>query len=179
MKHQRVTEILYPFTGMKYIDPVILENAAARGTKVHKICESIIEGIDGWGVPDELEGYVSSFRQWWKKGHEVVAVEKRMFCDKLGITGQADIIIKDEKKGLTIVDLKTSQSESKSWMLQGSAYSYLAKQMGYDVKNILFIRLRRDGSAPKFHEYEENFQLFEECLNVYRYFYGRKPRKRT
>ena len=178
MEYQRVTEILYPFTGMKYIDPTILENAAVRGTKVHNICEGIVNGIDGWEIPEELKGYVDSFRKWWGKGHDVVEVEKRFYCDELGITGQVDLILKT-KKGHVIVDLKTSLQESKSWMLQGSAYSYMAREAGFDVQEIIFIRLRRDGSEPKFHHYKENIELYKECLNVYRHFYGRKPKKRN
>ena len=176
MDYQRVTEVLYPFSGLKYIDPTILENAAARGTKVHKICEAIVEGLDGWDVPEELSGYVQSFKSWWTEGHEVKAVEKRLFCEDLAITGQIDLIT-EEPGGIHIIDLKTSANEAKSWMLQGSAYSYLAKKAGFDVRGILFIRLLRDGKYPKLHFYEENMQLFKECLNVYRYFWGTKAKR--
>ncbi len=186
MEYQRVTEILYPFSGLKYVDPTILENAAARGTRVHKACEAIASGLEGWELPSEFQGYIASFRSWFDRGHKIIAIEERMFCDELGITGQVDLIVEepeenligDEAQGVFIVDLKTSQNEAKSWMLQGSAYSYLAKQIGYHVKGIMFLRLRRDGSPAKEHHYDENMDLFRECLNVYRYFYGRKTKKK-
>lgn len=171
MQYQRVTEVLQPFTGIKYIEKTILENAAVRGTKVHKICEGIVNGIDEWNIQEEYKGYVESFKKWWNLGHEVISSEERFYCDDLKITGQVDLIIKKRDKAI-VIDLKTSMNESKSWMLQGSAYSYLAKKKGYPVKDILFIRLRRDGSEPKYHLYEENIELFKDCLNVYRYFYG-------
>lgn len=175
MEHLRVTEVLYPFSGLKYVDPTILENAAARGTKVHKICEGIVNGIDGWDCDEELTGYVQSFRKWWGRGQDVLACEERMFCDDLGITGKTDLIVNFQNRTY-IVDLKTSMSESKSWMLQGSVYSYLAKKAGYEIQGIMFMRLRRDGSEPKYHYYEENMDLFKECLNVYKYFFAKKPR---
>lgn len=44
-KYIRVTEALSPFSGLHSIPKHIVENAAKRGTKVHKICESIITGL--------------------------------------------------------------------------------------------------------------------------------------
>ena len=138
--YTRVTTILYPFSGLDKIDPDILAYAANRGTKVHKICEAIIEGYGEIDVDDETRPYVESFKQWWNKGHEVVMVEQRFWCDELKITGQVDLIIKTEE-GLVIVDLKTSSKHSKTWQAQGCAYAYLAHAAGYDIKGIQFIHL--------------------------------------
>jgi len=63
--YSRVTNILYPFSGLEKIDSEIVAHAAARGTKVHKICEGIIEGIGEIDVDDETRGYVESFKKWW------------------------------------------------------------------------------------------------------------------
>lgn len=173
MDYQRVTEILYPFSGMKYVKKTVLENAAARGTKVHKICEAIAGGLEGWEAPAEYQPYVDSFNSWFKRKHKIISIEERFFCNELRITGQVDFIV-EEPKGLYIVDLKTSQQESKSWLLQGSAYSYLAKKKGYDVKGIMFLQLKRDGTPSREYFYDENMDLFRKCLDVYRYFYGKK-----
>lgn len=175
MKHQRVTEILSPFTGIKYIDQNVLENAAIRGTKVHGYCEAIARGLGVWKVPEEHEGYVKSFLSWWKEGKEVLQVEKRFFCNELLITGQVDLIIKQGNE-ISIVDIKTSRSESRSWMLQGSAYSYMAKKHGYNVNKIMFLKLSREGKEARQYFYDENMELFKECLSVYRYFYGKKTK---
>lgn len=173
MHYYRVTEVLYPFTGLKFVNTEVLENAAARGTKVHSICEGIVRGLDPWNLKDELAGYVESFQKWWGKGHDVKAIEKRFYCDKLGITGQVDLIL-ETPRGDIICDLKTSQQESKSWLLQGSAYSYMAKNAGYDVKDIMFMRLRRDGKYPAIHFYQENMDLFRKTLEVFEYFHATK-----
>ena len=73
----RVTNILYPFSGLQNIDPNIVSYAAERGTKVHKICEGIVLGIGEIGVDDETWGYVQSFKRWWERGIDVVTMEKR------------------------------------------------------------------------------------------------------
>lgn len=173
-EHLRVTEILYPFSGLKHVDPTILENAAVRGTKVHSICEGIMQGIE-WDVPEEYKGYVDSFMDWYVERPKVISQEQRFFCDDLMITGQVDVIT-ETKDGCVIVDLKTSQRESRSWLLQGSAYSYLAKKAGYKIVDILFLKLERDGKAARRFYYDENFTLFRETLNVYRYFWGKKEK---
>jgi len=178
MEYLRVTEILSPFSGMQYVDKQVLENACVRGTRVHKACEGIAKGIDGWDLPEEYQGYVDSFKKWFGRGKNFAEVEKRLYCPKLGITGQIDFIVK-EPGGCIIVDLKTSQRESKSWLLQGTAYSYLAKQAGYDVKGIMFLKVGRDGSEPKQYLYKENMKLLTEVIDVYKYFYGRKGKRRA
>lgn len=151
--------------------------AATRGTRVHQICEGIAKGLGEFEVDMEIMGYVESFKKWWGDGKKVVECEKRFFCDEHQITGQCDFII-EEDGALFIVDLKTSSQVSKTWRLQGSAYSYLAKKEGYEIKGIKFIHLNRDGEDPKVVEYDEDWDFFLACLRVYNFFF--KPtRKKT
>jgi len=175
MDFLRVTEILSPFTGIKYVDKAVLENAAVRGTKVHAYCEAIARGVGMWDIPQDHQGYVDSFMYWWGNGRKVLDIEKRFYCKDLGITGQVDLVTQ-EKDGIYIVDLKTSAQESRSWCLQGSAYSHMAKAFGYDVKKIMFLKLLKDGKPAKEYFYDENMELFKECLSVYRHFYGKKSK---
>ena len=90
----RVTEVLYPFSGLQNVNPDVLQKAAQRGTKVHQICESIAAGWGEIGVTDETWGYVESFKHWWSKGHEVASMEERFWHDGFHFTGQVDFIIK-------------------------------------------------------------------------------------
>ncbi len=168
-KYTRVTQILYPFSGLSAIDPRIVQNAGERGTRVHNICEAIVAGVGVWDIPDDIAGYISSFQQWWKD-QKVIAVEERFFCDEFLITGKVDMIIETEN-GLAIFDLKTSYKPSKTWPLQGSAYMHMARKANYDIKLIQFLHLKKDGSKPTLHEYQDQFDLFKKCLDVYRYFY--------
>lgn len=168
-KYLRVTKILYPFSGLQNIDPDVVANAARRGTKVHKICEGIAEGLGEVGTDEESKPYVDSFKIWFE-GINVLLIEKRFWDDELGITGQVDFIIETEG-GLAVVDLKTSAKASKTWQAQGCAYAYLAKKAGYDIKRILFIHLNKKGKAPKIYEYPVDDSFFLAIFRVYHHFY--------
>jgi hypothetical protein len=169
----RVTNVLYPFSGLQSIDADILEHAAERGTKVHKICEGIMAGLGEIGVEDETWGYVESFKKWWEKGVDLVLMEERFWDDDLELTGQVDMIIKTEE-GLAIVDIKTSSKPSKTWEAQGSAYAYLAKKSGYDIKKIFFLHLNKHGKEPKLYEYPVDDSFFLAVYRVYKHFYHKE-----
>lgn len=168
--YRRVTNILYPFSGLDKIDPEIVACAARRGTKVHEICEGIIQGLGEFGVDDETSGYVESFKKWWSKGHDVVLMEQRFWDDELKITGQVDMILRTPD-GLAVVDLKTSYRPSNTWEAQGSAYAYLAKKAGHDIKKIFFIHLNKYGNEPKIYEYPVDDSFFLAILRVYNHFF--------
>lgn len=171
--YSRVTSILYPFSGLDKIDSTIVAHAAQRGTKVHKICEGIIQGLGELGVEEETWGYVESFKKWWGEGHDVVVLEKRFWCDEMKITGQVDLIIKTED-GLAIVDLKTSSRHSPTWPVQGSAYGYLARKAGYDIQRIFFLHLNKHGKEPKIYEYPVDDSFFFAVLRVWNHFYPKE-----
>ena len=166
----RVTEVLYPFSGLQSIDADVVRNAGRRGTKVHKICESIVSGIGEIGVDDETWGYIESFKKWWETKIDVIEMEKRFWDDELRITGQVDFITRTED-GLAIVDIKTSSRPSKTWQAQGSAYAYLAKNSGYDIKKIFFLHLNKHGKEPKIYEYPVDDSFFLAIFRTYKYFY--------
>jgi len=168
--YTRVTSVLYPFSGLEKIDAQIVAHAAERGTKVHKICEGIIQGLGELGVEEETRPYVESFKQWWEKGHEVIMMEQRFWCDELEITGQVDLIIKTPE-GLAIVDLKTSRKPSATWAAQGAAYAYLAKKAGHDIQKIFFLHLLRTGKEAKIYEYPIDDSFFFAILRVWNHFY--------
>lgn len=171
-EYTRVTEILSPFSGLDRVPKAILKNAADRGTRVHKVCEGIVQGLGDWDVDTEIIGYVNSFKKWYNENRKVLALERRFYCSELMITGQVDLIIEDPSGGCIIIDLKTSSKESKTWKLQGSAYAYMARKHGFDVKGIHFIHLDRYGEPPKIYIYDDEFDLFKKCFDVYKHFWG-------
>lgn len=169
----RVTQVLYPFSGLQNINADVLSNAAERGTKVHRICEGIISGLGEIGVDDETWGYVESFKKWWEKGVDVVRMEERFWDDTLCLTGQVDLIIRTAL-GLVIVDFKTSSRPSKTWEAQGSAYAYLAKQSGFDIKAIQFLHLNKHGREPKVFEYPVDDSFFLAIFRTYKHFFHKE-----
>lgn len=172
-RYLRVTEILSPFSGLEKIDPYVVKNAADRGTRVHKACEAIIDGLGEWDVDEEIFGYVESFKKWWALGHKVLSMEQRFKCSELMITGQVDLII-EKPEGAIILDIKTPLKPSKTWPLQGSAYAYMARKAGYPIKGIHFLQLSKTGTNPTIHVYDDQFDLFKKCLDVFNHFYRKK-----
>ena len=171
--YTRVTNVLYQFSGLDRIDADIVAHAAERGTKVHQICEGIMQGLGELGVDDETTGYVESFKKWWTLGHEVLVMEKRFWDDGLKLTGQVDLILKTPE-GLTIVDLKTSSRPSKTWQAQGSAYAYLARKAGYDIKKIFFLHLNKHGNEPKLYEYPVDDSFFLCIFRTWQHFFQKE-----
>jgi hypothetical protein len=168
----RVTDVLFPFSGLGQIDSLILQRAAERGTKVHAICDAIIQGI-GYPEPEEsILGYVESYL-CWNQDKNWFPKPDRFFCDTLGITGECDAVYR-ENGNMVLVDFKTSSQESKTWKLQGSAYAYLARKNGYTIDRIEFVKLEKGGKPAKVFVYEEDFEMFLKCLEIYKYFFKGK-----
>lgn len=168
--YTRVTSVLYPFSGLDRINPDVVAYAADRGTRVHKTCEAIIEGLGEIGVDDETRGYIESFKLWWEKGHDVVAMEKRFWCDDLQLTGQVDLIL-NTPDGMAIVDLKTSSRPSTTWPAQGSAYAYLARKEGFPIKKVYFLHLNKVGREPRIYEYPVDDSFFLAIYRTWQHFF--------
>jgi len=166
----RVTHILRPFSGLEKIDPAVIEKAAKRGIKVHKICEGIILGIGEIGSDKETQGYVDSFKKWWGKGKDIVMMEQRFHDDDIDLTGQVDMIIQTNQ-GLAIVDIKTSSKPSLTWPAQGSAYAYLARKAKYDIQKVYFVHLNKYGKFPAIHEYPVDDSFFLAIFRTFKHFF--------
>lgn len=163
-----VTEVLEPLTGIRMIPKEVLEAACVRGTAVHHACSGWINGIGMGNIYPDYSGYLKSAMNWLedKEGLELVP---RFFCHDLKLSGECDCVMPN-KTGLTIVDFKTSQKEHCYWKLQGSAYAHLARKAGMNITAIKFVRFEQNGSEAVEYDYEEDFDTFLKCLEVYRFF---------
>jgi len=176
--YHRVSNIIAPYTGIEFVPDFVLEPACARGTSVHLMIEGILQGFEV-DVPEALKGYIDAWRAWVDSmGLPFLAadkiIEKRLYCDELGITGQMDLII-----GQThAFDWKTSSKESLSWRLQGAAYQYLIEKE-YGATQMTFVHLKPDGTYNeyRYHNQKENFEIFKQCLELYKFFEMDKTRK--
>jgi hypothetical protein len=169
IEHDRVTEVLYPFSGLSRVDPDILKQAADRGSKVHEICEAITNDLGVIDMNPDFSGYIRSFEQW-AEGKEFIERPARFYCNQHYITGEIDGLYENET-GLTLFDIKTPATEKKTWPLQGSAYSYLAKKAGLNITKIEFVKLSKGGEKATSYFYDENIDLFLKCLELYRKFF--------
>lgn len=175
--YYRVTEILETYSKMHLIDPEVLGNACVRGTKVDEACRCLMQGIEPFHLEDEYKGYLESFREW-QEGKTFIANPGRLYCDELMLTGECDGIYKGET-GLVLFDIKTPQSTSRSWALQGAAYVYLVGIAGLKIEKIEFVRIRKEGKSALVdpYEYESNWELFKKALELHKYFYEPKKKR--
>ena len=181
----RVTSILQPFSGIEFVPAEVLEPAAERGTAVHKLIEGRIKGFATSDVPEELEGYLASFELFWDDNKDLfengkITLEKRLYCDKLEITGKVDLIVENEGKCF-LFDWKTSRQKHKAWDLQASAYFYLASKSGYEnMGSPTFVKLSKGGKKPTLYKSEkpsEDWGAFYMCLHLYKLFKMDKTRR--
>ena len=121
-----------------------------------------------------VQGFIQSFERW-ADGKKFSKKPERFYEDEYKITGECDQLYFEDDR-LVLVDFKTPVSESKTWMLQATAYSFLAAANGYNLKRLEFIQLCRKGGIAKTYVYESDWPLFEACLDTYRYFYKTNQR---
>ena len=174
--YARVTEVLEPYISFNQIDPVILQKAADRGTRVHKYCELYVQNLLIEKVEEECKPYVDSFIQWFDTMvQELWVSEMRLSCSKYLISGKLDLIVTIKgDKSETLVDLKTPQQASQSWQLQTAAYRYLMRvSQGIDIPRRICLILDREGKLPRIVEYtnhEADERLFLSAAELFHFF---------
>jgi len=188
-KYDRVTRVLSPFSGLGGIDPEVVKNAADRGKIVHQLCNAIVMHLGIFDMEDMIQTYsrnhehfekekeiiknfIRSFEKW-AIGKKIVSVSQRVFDEEFMLTGEYDLIYQNDVGERVLFDIKTPARESHCWLLQGSAYSYMISKKE-KIDHIEFGQLSRDGREPKIREYKENFPLFLNHLECYRYSYKNK-----
>lgn len=184
MEYPRVTEVLRPFTSYDSVPQDILKRAAARGTSVHAICAGLAKGawIPDAMIPEDLVGYVTSFRLWADaqvKSFEII--EKRYIDEQLLYTGQLDFVVKGTDGELYLVDLKTSARPQKTYPVQMAAYDCLLRGDGTRVKGAMLVYLKKDGDFPDvdlIEDLTEELDVFLYALHCWKFFNRRKPHVR-
>ncbi len=170
-----VTAVISPWADFSGIAPEVLENAARRGTDVHRICGCIAQGVWFPEIPQDCAGFIESFRGWFPVVEEVVLSEGELSDAALGYCGHPDLICRIRgDRALTLIDFKTPATKSPLWRAQLAAYKHLAVVNGYEVERVGSLRLKRDGKAPIFDEYTGGSAMdlagFVAALNCHRYF---------
>ena len=178
----RVTDIIKPFSNFKHVQEKVLFRAAERGTAVHSVCQKIAMGewvIDEF-IPEELKGYIASFRQWHEKiPKKYLVIEKRYRSEKMGYTGQVDFVIESADGNPYLIDIKTSASHHKTYPLQMAAYTKLLHEANIMTEGADLLYLSKDGKFPKVvvcKQLSEDIEVFEAALKCYNYFNPRKEK---
>lgn len=180
----RFSDIIKPFTGIEFVDSSLLDAAADKGTYVHQIIEGIVKnGLIQPIIEDEYQGYIDSFFKFWDDSSHAFegmksSTEERFYDEDLKYTGAIDCIFFNKVKTY-LLDWKTSSKPQKSWALQGAAYRHLLEKSGYQDVTVMFIHLTKKGK-PKVHtfeNYQEDWRIFSNCLELYHYFQMDKTRR--
>lgn len=177
--YMRVTECLKPFSKMDLIDPEILNNAADRGSRVHKFCELYANNMLFEDIDEDCKNYVEVFKRWFdQRVEKVIFSEKRINNDSLKLSGCIDlaVFLKDSEFPC-IVDIKTSASQSMTWPLQTAAYRMLLlmEKKLLPVANVdrMVLMLPKNGRKAKEVEHfnhQKDTNIYMKCLEIYRYF---------
>lgn len=157
----------YPFY---QIDPLILQNAADRGTAVHN---AILQHTHGnfTVLTDKESLFFDSYLKW---SEEVVlrccSAEQRLYCSAMNLTGCIDMIGQIGGSEISqIIDFKcTASPDHSKWSLQAAFYELLCRMNNQNVsKNVLFVQLDSAGEMPKIHEYKITTELTSAAISLY------------
>ena len=151
----------------------IANKAAVRGSKVHKMCEDYLNGLD-------MEKHKKDFlpyclfnelkNQTFDNINDVIGQELVLYSDKYKIAGRTDLIAEYKGK-LSIVDLKTSTNERKdsyneNYYIQTSAYAEMFEELtGQPINQIVILVVTEDGIVQEFiKDKQEYIPLLEQTL---------------
>lgn len=178
LKLPRVTEILHCFAQYRGVPRDVLENAAARGTKVHGLCACVAQDL--WVPPmiDELKPYVESFTRWHDSNvKRLYMVEKRMQDSNLSYTGQIDFVFRLNDDKCWLVDLKTCLKPMKTHPVQMAAYVKLLKDNDVNVDGAKLVYVPKTGKDAteimfSLDDLRVYYDVFASALKCYQYFNG-------
>lgn len=151
----------------------IANKAAVRGSKVHKMCEDYLNGLD-------MEKHKKDFlpyclfnelkNQTFDNINDVIGQELVLYSDKYKIAGRTDLIA-NYKGELSIVDFKTSTNERKdsyneNYYIQTSAYAEMFEELtGQPINQIVILVVTENGSVQEFIKNKQEYiPLLEQTL---------------
>ena len=168
-----VTQIMEPLERKAYgdISPITLENAADRGTRLHRSVEQYLKyGFQS--VDDDCSGYFDSFLKFmeqhkdWKPVHS----EYRFYHPVFLYAGTADLVF-STPKGTILVDLKTTaQAHKKMWGVQLGAYKQGIDAFDKHLKidETMVLQVCSDGNYI-LHNVKADFSTFLNCYTIFNF----------
>tara|TARA_B110000211_G_scaffold42765_1_gene44541 strand:- start:81 stop:821 length:741 start_codon:yes stop_codon:yes gene_type:complete len=157
----------------------IARTAAARGTKVHHMCEDYLNNMHNES-PEKFAEHAKNFLPWClfkrlRRGvlcniDNIHAQEAGLYSDKYKVAGRVDCIA--EYKGtLSIIDFKTSTKErSEAWnenyYIQGSAYAEMfGERTGIEISQVVILVVTEDGTVQEFIKNKDKYlPMLEETV---------------
>ena len=149
----------------------VAAKAAARGTKVHHMCEDYLNNVH-LDYPEKWKKHKKDFLPLCIFGQlrdkvltnisDIYSQECGLYSDKYKVAGRVDCIAK-YKGILSIIDFKTSTRErsdawNENYYIQGSAYAEMFTELtGIDVSQVVILVVTEDGTVQEFIKDKSDF----------------------
>ena len=138
--------------------------AAARGTKVHHMCEDYLNNMQS-NFPDKWKDHKKDFLPWClfnqlkekvlSNINDIYAQEAGLYSDKYKVAGRVDCIAR--YNGVpSIIDFKTSTRErsddwNENYYIQGSAYAEMFEERtDIKISQVVILVVTEDGTVQEF-----------------------------
>lgn len=166
-----VTQVLEPFSGMEFVDPIILKAASDFGTNVHIACDLFNNECLDW---DQLDPALVPYVEAWDKclrdtGAVVLKSEMRVFSSRLKCAGTLDDVVY-LRNGECMYDIKSTAGVPRTVGPQTAAYAEFYKEMtGKRIKRRYCCHLKPDGryALVELKEHSD-WPIFQACLTLFR-----------
>lgn len=148
---------------------LIKEEAGLVGSVVHGLIEDFLKGKK---IPDQKDKKVVNcwniFLDWWNtQEYEPVYIEKKVYCKKHNYAGTLDLVVKDKKKNLVLIDIKTSNQVSFDYLLQLNAYWFaLEEETKKKISKAYVVRLPKADKKIEIVEVPLNKKLFNAFIGA-------------
>ena len=147
----------------------IKEDAGLVGTVVHGLIEDFLKGKE---IPKQSDPAVVNcwnlFLDWWnKQEYKVVELEKKIYSKKYNYAGTLDLVVKDKKGNLVLMDIKTSNFISFDYFLQLNAYKFAyEEETGSKVSKSFIVKLSKKDAEIEIKEIPLNKKLFNAFIGA-------------
>ena len=158
----------------------VARTAAARGTKVHHMCEDYLNNmfIDD---PEKWAQHKKNFlpyclfeqlkNQTFDNINDIYAQEAGLYSDKYKVAGRVDCIAR-YKGDISIIDFKTSTKErsddwNENYYIQGSAYAEMFT--GISTNQVVILVVTEDGTVQEFVKQKSDYiDLLVDAISDWR-----------
>lgn len=162
------------------VNQYLLDNAAERGSKVHKQCE-LLDKYRECEADEITAPYIQAYVNFIKDNRpEWVAIEKAMASNKMLFAGTLDRVGMLNGKRV-IVDIKTSSAVQKVLaLIQLNAYKMLWEENHTDepIEELYILHLTKEGKY-KLINFDIDNTLFMACYNLHQALKKKKRKRRN
>ena len=157
----------------------IAQTSAARGTKVHHMCEDYLNNnleklvehkkdFLPWCLFTQLQKFLDNYIDG------IYAQEAGLYSDKYKVGGRVDCIA-EYKNTLSIIDFKTSRRErtddwNENYYIQASAYAEMfGERTGIEINQVVILVVTEDGTVQEFiRDKKEYLPMLKDAVAIWR-----------